>query len=424
MKKRTVKKLIEKIEGEATLDFEFREGVVSHVDISFASTRGIEEILKGKYITDALIINPRVCGICGHAHLQATVKAIEDCFELIKIPKNAKIIRELTLNFELIQNHFKWFYLTLLPLLGERQKLILASKISSVVAKAIAVLGGQYPHNSYAIPGGVVGKPTNVDLLEIKNILKESISWFEQNLVKADTKELINCDKTERILERDGDLPQLLRRLTEMGWHERGKSFDRFIVFGESLYFKRGKSIATKLQPNISESYIKTSPNINSFAKNATYKNRYYEVGPLSRAMMLKTPLIKDAHRRYGDSLFSRIIARVCESLQLLYHSLEIIDDIDLNEPTYIEPITPTFELSGKGVGAVEAARGSLVHKVEVEKGIIKSYEIITPTQWNLSNGTKASLATAQKAMIGSTSRSEAEFVFKSFDVCSVCTTH
>ena len=144
-------KLIEKIEGEARLNFSFdKNKKIDFVDIEFFSTRNIENILQNKPALDALVINPRVCGICGHAHLLATVKALEDCYQNIKIPKNAQILRELTLNFELIQNHFKWFYLTVLPLFGYKQHLLKATLPSQTIAKAIATVGGQYPHTSMA----------------------------------------------------------------------------------------------------------------------------------------------------------------------------------------------------------------------------------------------------------------------------------
>jgi len=424
IKKVHVKKLIEKIEGEATLNFNFENEKIEFVDIAFLASRGIEEILKGRPAEDALVINPRVCGICGHAHLIATVKALENCYPDIEISQKSKILRELTLNFELIQNHFKWFYLTLLPLLGTKQKVVLAGYISSVMSKAIAHIGGQYPHNSYAIVGGIVSDPSPLDLLQMKKLIKEGIDFFEEHFVQADTKELLLCDRIETLLEKEGDLPFLLQQILENGWQDLGKSFDRFIVFGENSYFKRGKSIKTRVHSNISEHYLQIDENINSLAKNVSYRSKYYEVGPLSRAMLLKTPLIKDAHRRYGDSLFSRILARSCEISQLLHHSIELIEKIDLNEPSYIKPKVAIKKISGNGTGAVEAARGSLIHKVELEEGIIKSYQIITPTQWNLSNGTKEMPGVAQKAMFGLPNTDIAEFVFKTFDVCSVCTTH
>jgi len=71
----------------------------------------------------------------------------------------------------------------------------------------------------------------------------------------------------------------------------------------------------------------------------------------------------------------------------------------------------------------VEAPRGSLIHHVKVQQGMIQSFDIITPTVWNLGNGDKQNPSTAQKALIGLHSFTKADFILKSFDVCSVCTT-
>lgn len=175
---------------------------------------------------------------------------------------------------------------------------------------------------------------------------------------------------------------------------------------------------------NINPKYIYEFENENSLAKNVKFKKDFYEVGPLSRAMINKTTLIKDSHRRYKDSIYSRIIARVCEIPQLLIHSKKLLKQIYLDEPSHIKPSIDIANISGFGTGCVEAARGSLVHKVELENGRIKDYQLITPTQWNLGNGTKVNPGVSQKAMIGLDDISLAQTVFKSFDVCSVCTTH
>lgn len=417
-------KLIEKIEGEASVNFHFKDRVIEFAEISFFSTRSIENILKGKFASDALVINPRICGICGHAHLIATIKAIEDCYENIMVSKKAKIIRELTLNFEIIQNHFKWFYFTIMPLLGFKQYLLKATYPSRVAAKAIATIAGQYPHTSYVIVGGITSDVVYSDLVKIENYLNDIMEFFRENVVDIDFEEFSNCEDINSIFEHKGDLVRVLSKILENGWEKKGKSFDRFLVLGESEYFKRGKSLKTVLRENIYFNKITESDNKNSYAKNVMYNKRYYEVGPLSRAMIKKTPLIKAAHRKYADSIFSRILARVCEIPQLVNHSLKLLKKIDLYEASYIKPYYQMSEINGNGIGVVEAARGSLIHKVSLENGIIKEYQIITPTQWNLSNGTREKPAPAQKAMIGLKNTSLAELVFKSFDVCSVCTTH
>jgi len=417
-------KLIEKIEGEAKLNFSFKERKIDFVEIEFMSTRNIETILQGKSPLDALVINPRVCGICGHAHLIATVQALEDCYDDLQITNKAKTIRELTLNFELIQNHFKWFYLTILPLFEKQQHILKATYPSQFMAKAIALFGGQYPHTSYAVVGGVVCDITDVDIIKLQHYIDETIKFFEDNIVHGDSEKFLVCDNIEKILNKSGDLPDILNRIVENGWINYGKSYDRFIVFGENSYFKKGKSLKTRFYKSVSIKSIKEFDNAKSYAKNVSYKDKYYEVGPLARAMVNKTLLIKDAHRKYGDSIFSRILARVCEISQLLQHSKKLISNLDLSEPSYIKPSVDIVKLNASGESAVEAARGSLIHKVKIENGFISKYEIITPTQWNLSNGTKDNQGISQIAMVGLDSAKTAELVFKSFDVCSVCTTH
>jgi len=418
-------KLIEKIEGEAKLNFSFDENKkIDFVDIEFVNTRNIEQILQNKPALDALVINPRVCGICGQAHLIATVQALEDCYDDIKISKKAKILRELTLNFELIANHFKWFYLNLLPLFGYKQYILKATKPSQIMAKAIATIAGQYPHNSYAIVGGVSCDITNMDLLKVQSYIDETIKYFSNTLVYNEYNNFDMCNSVEELLNKNGDLPTLLNYIKEKNWQDIGKSYDRFIAFGSNSYFNSAKSLKTKLTKNVKLNNIYEFDNIKSKAKNVMYKDKYYEVGPLSRAMINKIPLIKDAHRKYADSIFSRITARVCEIPQLLNHCKVLINQIDLSEESYIKPNIDISKISGFGQSAVEAARGSLVHKVTLKNGIITKYDIITPTQWNLSNGTKDNLGVSQKAMLGLEDIKLAQIAFKSFDVCSVCTTH
>ncbi|MCS7308385.1 MAG: nickel-dependent hydrogenase large subunit, partial [Aquificaceae bacterium] len=81
-------------------------------------------------------------------------------------------------------------------------------------------------------------------------------------------------------------------------------------------------------------------------------------------------------------------------------------------------------KVKGAGHSFVEAARGTLLHKIVIEDGLIKEYSIITPSQWNLGPRCKAYYGVAEKAIIGLRSKLHAQLVLRSFDVCSVCTTH
>ncbi len=85
-----IKHLVEQIEGEATLTFNSRRGTIRDVAIDFPHFRGIESILEGRSALDALVISPRVCGICGHSHLMAAIRALEYLLEKIKPLSNSQ----------------------------------------------------------------------------------------------------------------------------------------------------------------------------------------------------------------------------------------------------------------------------------------------------------------------------------------------
>ena len=73
--------IIERIEGEAKLSCTWKDEKVSDARIDFLNFRGFEYILEGKAPLDALVYTPRICGICGQAHLKATVDALENIYE-------------------------------------------------------------------------------------------------------------------------------------------------------------------------------------------------------------------------------------------------------------------------------------------------------------------------------------------------------
>ncbi len=413
--------LIEKIEGEAQVRYHYEKDHIDFAEILFLTGRGIERILEGRDPWDALAINPRVCGICGHAHLIATVRALEDCYDDLQVSAKAKQIRELTLAFEVLQNHFKWFYLTILPLLELKAPMERVLEPSRLLGEMIALLAGQYPHNSYAIPGGISGEITPVELLGVRERHQRIRKHFQESVIHVDLEQFVRCDRIETMLEREGDLPRAMQRILDWGWERLGRSHDRFIVFGSNDLFEAGKSIGTRLRRHLDLRYLQESPIQGSRARRVLYRGRSYETGPLARAMLLKTPLTREAHRRYGDSLFSRILARVCEIPRLLRYTESLIGSIDLSEPAWVDP--GPLPVEAEGVGIVEAARGSLIHQVRVGEGKIQKYRIVTPTQWNLGNGSREDPGVAQAALIGLRRGDPAELVFKSFDVCSVCTT-
>lgn len=426
--------LIERIEGEAVLDFQTdKSGRVEEAAIRFLHFRGMEAILEGRNALDALVIAPRVCGICGHSHLIAAVRMLESLCENagypVAITPKAHAIREITLSCELIQNHIKWLYLVMLhesgKLLGEEPPVALkALYVSSQVNQLCALFSGQWPHSSYAIPGGVTCDPTHIEVMQALKILSEVEHFIEDEVLGCPAAVFESHMTNGTLLSLEGDFGTLLRFFERLEVLNSGKSHGRFLVLGDDRIVigngVRSKANISLVSEDASHTFEHGGK---TYAKNALYNGEFYETGPLARALVQERSGVSTLYRTYGDSAVTRLCARVEEMVLLCIQVRQLLTSLDLSQRSFIPPV-PLESVSAEGIGIVEAPRGSLIHKARIEKGKIMAYSIITPTQWNLGNGTSATPGIAQKAMIGAESTAKASLIFRTFDVCSVCTTH
>ena len=446
--------LIERIEGEAKLVCKWDKNIISDARIEFLNFRGFEFILKDKDPLDSLVYTPRICGICGQAHLKATTDALENIYknigeELITSNK-AKLLREIGLNIEIIDSHIKWFYLFIMPDMAKLSKKdyqeyrpfkgkswLKGTSIASEIIKSLAIIGGQWPHTSYMIPGGVMSDPTTLDLITIQNYLDDGIRFFEDELTGLDFDEYLSFNNINDIEKIDLDLKDFIDISYENSFDKIGQAYNRFITLTNSFTFKAGKK-NKRLNSNLDFKNIKESDaytfNIDDkkessesygWAKSVKYLDNFYETGPLARAIVNERKFITSLNKEYNDSVLVRVIARIDEFAYLLFKTKELIKQIDISEESFIKPKISLNNIDeAAAFSSVEASRGSLYHDIKIKKGKINSYNIITPTVWNLGPGDKANYSIAQKAIIGNDSIEKATIILRSFDVCSVCTTH
>lgn len=442
------KKIIERIEGEATLELEWEHEQISFAKIKFFNYRGIEEILKGRPLLDALALTPRVCGICSHSHAIASVLAIEECYknagEALLINQKAKDIREIALNAEKIHNHIKWYFFTILPELRKvsdpkyagnafkDKQWFVAQRAIMESLKMGAHFTGQWPHGSFVMAGGVTCDPLRSDLISAQGCLDAVIDFCEEHFYGMGLEEFLSFDSALQVMASPSALSQGIDEMLKHGFDRLGRSFDRFLALGDSFMYEGSlKASKTTVQSadvkyvheSLDHTFFADKQNGYTYSKSALYKKSFCEVGPLARLMVAKEPLMRDFHRRFKDAALTRVVARAVECAHLLWRTKALLSNLAVKETSFIAPKKDVHSLSGEGIGVIEAPRGSLIHHVKVNHGVIESYEIITPTVWNLGNGDRDNPSTAQKALIGLDSFTKADFILKSFDVCSVCTT-
>ncbi|WP_457640424.1 nickel-dependent hydrogenase large subunit [Persephonella sp.] len=452
------RKVLNRVEGEIHLKLLWDRDVIKDAYIQNLNFRGFEFILQNKPPLDALVITPRVCGICGHAHLIATVKALEDIYKKngynIQLSSKAKLIRKITHTVEIIQNHIRWFYLFVMPdflKLEKDEKLkqlyvpIKGTKwrkglnASNEALKIISILAGQWPHTSYAIPGGVMCDPVSTDIVECINLADFIIRFFEDEIVGTDINNYLSITSFEEFMDKikEGDLRKFIDLSIKNRMEKIGRSYNRFITLDtvspcikEGVIKKRNcKLNINKIKEIETFSFLeKNKHNFSrkkySWAKAVRYDGLPMETGPLARKITAENKLFSNLQATFGDSYMVRVWARIDEIGRMALTVKSWLLGINIKEPSYIKPVIDIDRLEGEGTGAVEAARGSLLHQVKIKDRKIKNYNIITPTTWNLGPRCEKYLSPAEKAIIGLDSSLKAEMVLRSFDVCSVCTTH
>lgn len=433
--------LLERIEGEATLEYEFKHKKIDFLKVKFLNFRGMERMLEGRPLLDSLALTPRVCGVCGQAHLITTVRALEDLYKSagtpLEITEKAEIIRELTTGAEILQNHFKWFYFSILGDLFNteseysigKSKWVKAVAISRELNKIAGMFSGQWPHAAFVRPGGVVSDPVTSNITDTYKILDEMIEFFEDEVFCGGVDKFLDLSNYEELLSFDGDLQTALLEMEKLGVKDAGQGYKRFLTGANNLGFKSGfygdekvkKFDITKVNESLENTFFQE--NGYTYSKSATYNSQYVETGPMARAVNSGDEFIKALILENGDSTSTRVIARVKEIVTVCQYLKKRLKKLNIKDTSFIQPKKKLKEIEAEGVGVFEAARGILIHKVEAKGGFISSYDIITPTVWNLGNGTKENPSNIQKSIIGLKDLKQAEFIFRSFDVCSVCTT-
>jgi len=190
---------LSRIEGHARVEIEVQDGQVISAQFQAIELRGFRYFVQGTPAEQMPVIVPRICGVCSTAHHVASVKALEDVYE-VKPPELANEIRELLLLGQLIQNQATSMFIFTMPdRVGAKsifhmdeseadpeQQLSLAQrslKVRQIGTKLITLAGGQFIHPVKAVIGGVTSgiKRELADqmLLELEEILPVACQLFD-----------------------------------------------------------------------------------------------------------------------------------------------------------------------------------------------------------------------------------------------------
>jgi len=253
-----------RVEGDLDLKVKITDGVVTDAWTEAAMFRGFEIILKGKDPQAGLIMTPRICGICGGSHLYKACYAIDTAWATY-VPPNATRIRNIAQACETLLSIPRWFYAIFAidlvnakyagapsyaeavrrfsPFVGTSYEPGLT--LSAKPVEIYAIFGGQWPHSSFMIPGGIMGAPTLSDVTRSTAIIDSwNHEWLEKQWLGASVDEYLSTVKTYEDLlhwgdgseaRANSDLAFFIKYALEIGLDKYGQGYGNYLATGSFL---------------------------------------------------------------------------------------------------------------------------------------------------------------------------------------------
>ncbi len=377
MKKVVVETLIRLIEGHAALKvFIDDSGNVIAQFCNLEGSRFITSVMRGKAYYEAPILASRICGFCFAAHVTASTLAVEDALG-IEVTDDVYEFRNMFMSANHIQSHV--LHLVNLTLTSyknlydvfklPRELREVATDVYRASTNVMRELGGRAVHVVSLTPGGFTKR---INGRVIEKVVNESFGKVSKEAEKI-VDEVLSIEVPE--LEAEGVVPVTL----DFGGKLRLCGRSPKVVVSNSVseprqFYRRISELAREY----------------STSKHVLVDGKPAITGAVVRLIVHGTNSLSDRARSYAERIkltlnpFNNIYAQAVEILHFIDTMLESASKlIDAR----IEPCEPKdADVSGSGVGVVEAPRGVLVHACRIERGYIRSYVVVTPTAINSRN--------------------------------------
>ena len=460
-----VKKTIEinpvsRLEGEAKISiFLDEKGNAEDAYFQVTEYRGFEKFCQGRAAEEMPRIVSRICGVCPWSHHIASAKVLDAVFHVTP-KKTGEDLRRLGATAHIWYSHSAHFFALAGPdlILGpdappsERNLLGLLRADKDLTVKILAarnhsqiiqkILGGKSIHPVTAIAGGM-SKGITED--ERKEIIQRSEALVEFTKFSLDLFDgiLANNKKVRNLVvgdiyKNDFNYLATVNDKGEIDYYggtpvvidPEGQEIDRF---NDQEYYEH---IGEHAEPwcTAKQTFLRKNgwTGLESGAKSGVYS-----VGPLARYNIAEysTPLAKAAQKKIKDLVGKpthlQLVSNWVRLVEML-NAAEIM--VDLAKKPYITNneyrVIPTDEIGGRGIGVVEAPRGTLIHDyIADENGIISKVNLIVATTHNIAP-INISVREAAKRVIKNGNYVKehilnmVEIAFRSYDPCLACSTH
>ncbi|HET7753734.1 MAG TPA: nickel-dependent hydrogenase large subunit, partial [Anaeromyxobacteraceae bacterium] len=351
-----------RVEGDLEVTLDLEGGVVREARVASPMYRGYEQILVGKPALDALVIVPRVCGICSVSQSSAAAAALGAVMGAAP-PPNGRLAANLVLACENLADHLTHFYLFFMPdfareayrglawhaAVEPRFRAIQGAAASEVLAAradflgVTGILAGRWPHTLSLQPGGTSRPVQRSEKIQLLVLLRAFRAFLERSLF-GDALERVAAIRSADELaawsearRESSDLARFLEIASDLGLERAGRATDRFMSYGayaDEHGWAFGRGVFTgagglaQLDPSaitedVSHSFLggdaprhprdgDTAPLLDrpgayTWCKAPRLAGEVVEVGALARQVVAGHPLARDLVARGGGNVVSRV---------------------------------------------------------------------------------------------------------------------
>ncbi len=440
---------VTRIEGHAKITIQLDDsGRVAQSLFHVEQFRGFEKFSEGRLFYEMPQITPRTCGICPVSHHLASAKACDRIAGTAPTPTAHKL-RELMHMGQIAQSHGMHFFELAGPdlILGfdadprirnvagvieaNPDLAVKAVRLRAFGQEIIRRLGGRRVHPVFGVPGGVNRPLAAADrdwmlgeldahLATAQAGLALFKSWAEENATLID-EFAVFPSAYMGLVQPDGALELYEGRLRLVD--QDGQLMELFDPCDYLSY------IGEHVEPY---TYLKAP-----FYRRLGYPAGIYRVGPLGRlnaATHISTPLAQEEMKVWkglngGRPVEATLYYHYARLIELVY-SLERIREL-LNDPDILglDLVNPGGDLTGAGVGCLEAPRGTLFHHYWTdEHGVLTRVNLIVATGHNAWAMNHAVNEVAKRYVDGTRLTegmlNRVEAAIRAHDPCLSCSTH
>ncbi len=446
---------VTRIEGHAKVTINLDDsGNVADTFVNVVELRGFEKFAIGRPVEEMPRIVTSICGVCPWHHHLASAKANDAVFG-VEIPPAGRKLRELCQSIAHCSDKILHFFFLAGPdfvmgpdadysvrnVLGILQanpdvgkKVVHARYLGT---QMLNIVSGKSIHPVTAVPGGF-SKPLTQEerqkvlpmANEVLEFAKFAISFakeniFEKYLDTINSLGVINTGFLGTVTE-DGSLNIYDGKLRHM---KPDGSYEEFEAKDYTDY------IAEHIEP---WSYLKFpyAKKWGEFSMDLDSPSAIYRTNALARTNVcdkMATPLaqaeLEEFRSKFGKPAQQTLLYNWARLIELVYsaeRAVELLNDPEITSKETRVPVTPR---AARGVGSVEAPRGTLIHDYETDQdGLITDCNLIVGTTHN-NAPINMSVKQTAKALIKDGKYDQGilnrvEMAIRAYDPCLSCATH